>query len=410
VEWQDLLLLNKTGDLKGDIGNVQLILENDPKWKGVVGYCDFSYRIMKRKPPPFGKQSDVGEWTDADTSRLRIWFSHNYGITPKNADAHEAILVVAQEQRFHPVADYLTGLEWDGLRRVGTWLTEYLGVDQGAYSMAVAKKWLIAAVARVMRYPVKADCVLILEGNQGLGKSSALEVLGGGWFSDTHFALGEKDGYQQMQGVWICELAELDSFNKAESTRAKQFFGGKEDRYRPSYGRIAQNFPRQCVFAGTTNQENYFKDATGNRRYWPVMCKFIDVEALARDRDQLWAEALQLYRDGEEWWPSDDEKPLFEVEQDERFDNDAWEDLIVAWLIDPEQGATQQFTIDSILSGALRMEPAQMKPPEQKRVGQIMTRLGWRKSRPYIEDRGKRVRKNVYSRPVGWLANERECA
>lgn len=392
--WKDLMHYTDSGEPKSDIYNAKLVLDNDDGWQGVVGYCDFSYRIMKRKRPPFAN-SEPGEWTDTDTDRLRIWLSEKYGFTPKNADALGAVVVAAEANRFHPVRDYLQGLQWDGQLRVHAWLSTYLGAGHTKYNSLVAQMWMVGAVARVMRPPVKVDNVLIFEGLQGLGKSTTLSILGGDWFTDTPLALGDKDGYQQMQGVWIIELAELDSLNKAESTRAKQFFGSSVDKYRPSYGRMVQTFPRQCVFAGTTNQDHYLKDATGNRRYWPVGCQFVDAESLRKDRDQLWAEAYQMYCRGDLWWPADEHKHLFEEQQDQRFDEDVWQELIERYL---RTTVKDRVMISDIMADALNMQAAQMKPPEQKRVGQIMARLKWRRVRARVGA----VRETGYEPPSDW--------
>lgn len=411
-DWVRSMKKTRDGGFQANLYNAHLVLSHDSEWRGVLGYCEFSYRIIKRLPPPW-LGGAAGEWTDADTARLRIWLSKKYGFSPKSADAEDAILVAAQDQCFHPVREYLESLTWDKQPRVRAWLHTYLGAASRAedpherqrydrYVSLVGTMWLVAAVARVVRPPVKADCVLILEGLQGLGKSTALEILGRDWFSDTHFALGEKDGYQQMQGVWVCELAELDSFNKAESTRAKQFFASSQDRYRPSYGRRAHAFSRQCVFAGTTNQDNYLKDPTGNRRYWPVFCHQLDAEALARDRDQLWAEAYQLYCLNEPWWVQEHDKHLFEEQQEARFLADVWQDLIEDYLRDPVNWG-EHYTTHDLMAGPLKLDPAQMRQPEQTRVGQIMVRLGWRKSRKLITlGNGKQQRKWVYERPPDW--------
>lgn len=389
--WKLNFIYNDNGEIKSDIGNAKLVLEHDYRWHGILGYCDFSYRVLKRRPPPF-PNGCVGEWTDADTDRLRIWLAENYRFTPKTADALGAVVVIAELNRFHPVREYLNGLQWDHTQRLDRWLHTYMGAEFSVYSALVGRMFLIGAVARVMRPPVKMDTVLIFEGLQGLGKSTALQILAGDWFTDTPFVLGDKDGFQQMQGVWIVELAELDSFNKADHTRAKQFFGSKIDRYRPSYGRLTQTFARQCVFAGSTNQDQYLRDATGNRRYWPVACTKVEADALARDRDQLWAEAYYRYLAGDTWWPDEKHKEIFSDQQEQRFDRDVWEELIDDWL---SRITKNRVLMSEIMEDALGLEAAQMKPPEQKRVGQIMAHLGWEKVRARVAG----GRETGYERP-----------
>lgn len=378
-DWQIQLNKTATGHIKPNPYNLEMVLTHDKEWQGVLGYSEFSYSILKLKAPPY-LNGKVGEWSDTDTTKLRAWCEKKYRFTPGNADASEVVNAVAQDNSFHEVRDYLSGLEWDHKLRLDSWLSTYLGAELTPYTALVGSMWLIAAVARVMRYPVKADCVLILEGNQGVGKSTTAAILGGDWFSDTHFHLGDKDGYQQMRGVWICELAELDSFNKAESTRAKSFFSSTSDRYRPPYGRHVVEFPRQCVFLGTTNQDQYLKDVSGNRRYWPVRVEHVDMEKLREDRDQLWAEALHRFQEGYAWHPSKEQLPLFEAEQDFRFDEDVWTDLIYEHLLNIPKD--KPVLMSELFSEALKMDPGHMKPPEQKRIGMIMARLGWRKCRP----------------------------
>ncbi|NWE38608.1 conjugal transfer protein TraC [Pseudomonas yamanorum] len=395
--WKDQLARTENGSLIAHMQNVELILGNDERWAGVIGYSVFSSKIVKLRSAPFG--GGAGDWADIDDMRVMKWLAQQYNLRVKASHVIEAVSVVAHDHAFHPVREYLEKLEWDRVPRLETWLTDVLGVQATEYSAKVGKRWPISAVARVMRPGCKADSVMILEGGQGEGKSTAMGVLGGEWFMDTPFALGDKDSFQAIRGKWIVELGELDSFNKAESTKAKQFFSASTDTYRESYGRRTNDVPRQCVFVGTTNQEEYLKDATGNRRYWPVFCNKVDLEQLREIRDQLWAEALFCFEAGDIWWVTKDETRMFTEAQDERFVVDEWEGPILTWLEESQIGETA--TGNEILSQALKLDFGHWGKPEQMRVGAIMHRLGWRKKRmPALAKSG--VRPWSYQKPATW--------
>jgi len=395
--WTDSFQRNDKGGIRATLGNVRLILENDERWEKVLGYCEFSYRLMKIKPPPF-PHGQVGEWSDVDTTRLRVWISDEYGFTPASADAQDVALMVAQTNVFHPVRRYLAGVTWDKEPRLAHWMGDWLGSRANeTYLAEVGTKFLIGAVARVMKPGCKMDNVLILEGVQGLKKSSSIEALFGEWFSDAPILLGDKDAYQNIHGCWCVELAEMDAFNKAESTTAKSFFSQRRDRYRPSYGRFAQDFPRQCVFMGSTNQHEYFKDYSGNTRYWPVSCEHIEIEAIRDNRDQLWAEAYHRYREGEPWWIDRANAPLFEAEQDARMQADAWESVIDDWL---SSQTREHVTAHDVLTEAIKMPTHMIQKSHQMRIAPIMQKLGWGQGRAYVPaGEGKNKQTRVYVRP-----------
>ncbi|BBN53959.1 conjugal transfer protein TraC [Pseudomonas chlororaphis subsp. aurantiaca] len=395
--WKDQLARTENGSLIAHMQNVELILGNDERWSGVIGFSAFSSKIVKLRAAPYG--GGVGDWADIDDMLVMKWLAQQYNLRVKSTHVIEAVSVVAHDHAFHPVRDYLNGLEWDRVPRLGSWLTDVMGVAPTEYSSKVGKRWMVSAVGRVMKPGCKADSVMILEGAQGAGKSTAMSILGGEWFMDTPFALGDKDGFQAIRGKWIVELGELDSFNKAESTKAKQFFSASTDTYRESYGRRTMDVPRQCVFVGTTNQDEYLKDATGNRRYWPVACTKVELELLRQIRDQLWAEAMFCYLSGDIWWVNRDESPLFAEAQEERFVVDEWEGPILTWLEESQIGETATGT--DILSGALKLDFGHWGKPEQMRVGAIMHRLGWRKVRlPALAKSG--IRPWAYKKPAGW--------
>ena len=400
--WKDYLQRTGNGQLIPHPINVTLILGNDERWKGVISEDLFSAKTVKRRATPYGGQA--GEWSDLDDMRTSQWLASEYGLRIKTLSVLEGVSVVANDNRYHPVREYLEGLSWDGQPRLRTWLKDRLGgvplVAPPGYVEAVGVRYLISAVARVMVPGAKADCVLILEGLQGKGKSTALKILGGEWYMDTPFPLGDKEAYQMIRGKWLIELGELDAFNKAESTKAKQFFSASFDTFRASYARRTVDVPRQCVFAGTTNQDEYLKDPTGNRRYWPVSCTFVDLEGLRADRDQLWAEAMHLYKLGEPWWPQEAELPWFVAEQDARHQADAWEFPILKWL---ETNPDKVVTTDTLLEKALNLDLGHWGRPEQTRVGQIMHRLGWRRERLPARTKSG-IRPWGYARPADWMA------
>lgn len=399
--WRDLLYRTSTGGLTPHMINVGLILQNDERWSGVIARDEFSGKTVKLRTPPYGGMA--GEWSDLDDIMTSEWLAQQYNLLAKTSTVLEGVSVVAERNRFHPVRRYLEGLVWDGTRRLDAWLWMIMGVPLTSYSAKVGKRWLIGAVARVMKPGVKVDNVLILEGLQGEGKSTALGILGGEWFMDTPFTLGDKEAFQMIRGKWIIELGELDAFNKAESTKAKQFFSASVDTFRESYGRRTADVPRQCVFAGTTNQEEYLKDTTGNRRYWPVTVTKVDLAMLREIRDQLWAEALHCYRAKEIWWVEKGEAGLFEEEQNARYMVDAWEHRILPWL---EEYVGETVTSDQVLSGALNLDVGHWGKPEQMRVGHILHRLGWRRKRLSVAGKSG-IRPWGYERPSGW---KREAA
>lgn len=395
--WKDQLARSENGALIAHMQNVELILGNDERWAGVIGYSVFSSKIVKLRAAPFGGSD--GDWADIDDMRVMKWLAQQYNLRVKASHVIEAVSVVAHDHSFHPVREYLENLEWDRVPRIESWLTNVLGVKPSEYSSKVGKRWLISAVARVMRPGCKADSVMILEGGQGEGKSTAMGILAGPWFMDTPFMLGDKESFKAIRGKWIIELGELDSFNKAESTKAKQFFSASTDTYRESYGRRTNDVPRQCVFVGTTNQEEYLKDATGNRRYWPVFCNKVDLDHLREIRDQLWAEALFCFESSDIWWVTRDESWMFAEAQDERFVVDEWEGPILTWLEESQIGETA--TGNEILTQALKLDFGHWGKPEQMRVGAIMHRLGWRKRRmPALPKSG--IRPWAYQKPNEW--------
>ena len=395
-DWRDLLQKTDKAQVKPTSYNTRIILENDPAWQGVLGFCEFSHTIQKREPPPL-RHASRGEWDDTDDANLRFWLAQRYQIEPKGVDLADAVTGAALSAPFHPVCDYLDALLWDGIPRLDRWLVDYLGAgreslpadersdDHGHYLALVGRYYLIQAVSRVRAPGNKADSVLILEGGQGQYKSTALRLLfSDPWFSDTPIDIGSKDAYESIRGLWCIELAELDSLNKADATRAKAFFSSHTDRFRLPYARRAKSHKRQCVVAGTTNHQTHLKDYTGNRRFWSVSTGQIDIEALKRDRDQLWAEADHRYRQGEPWWVSDDEAYLFEEQQDARLDADVWESVIATWLKDKillvPPLARVHYTVSAaeIMGDGLKIDLGSMKRPEQTRVGLVMHALQWR--------------------------------
>jgi predicted P-loop ATPase len=260
-----------------------------------------------------------------------------------------------------------------------TWLTAHLGVTCTPYSQAIGKMFLISMVARIMDPGCKADHMIVLEGPQGAMKSTACRVLAGErYFADSLPDITHKDSMSYLRGLWLIEAAEMHAMTKAEVTALKAYITRQVERFRPSHGRLEVIEPRQCVFAGTTNKEVYLRDETGGRRFWPVRVGRIDIEALARDRDQLFAEAMVQYRAGAKWWPDKDfEHDHIVPQQAERYDADAWEDVIAAWLSTP-RGVV---TVGSVARFALGIEGRHLGRLEQNRIMAIMERLGWQRGK-----------------------------
>lgn len=372
--------------LRNDIVNAITILSYDPRWQGILRFDQFEQNLRFAKPPPWhpddAPKDQAEVWCDEDLTRLDAWFRRYWALELKDTAIGRAAYLVGRREEVNPLREWLDTLKWDGQKRLDTWLTAYLGAYDTPYSRFVGAKWMISAVARVYVPGCKADHLMVLEGPQGKGKSTALRVLAGAkYFADTPIEIGSKDAYIALRGKWVIELAELASTNKTESDRLKAFFSSPSDSYRPPYGQSNANFPRACVFAGTVNHKVYLRDETGNRRYWPVECGVIDTEGLAVDRGQLWAEAVHRYQAGERWWPELAERPMIEEAQSEREETDLWQATIYSWLeSEPAKTILKKsgaITAPQILEGALRLETGRCGRAEQMRVGSVMSQASW---------------------------------
>lgn len=337
-EWVKELEIRKSGDLKGSIANYELILRNDPRLKGAVKLNEFAHRLEVVRPLPW--RSHAGEWTDSDDAGLRGYTERHYKEVNRG-NLSDALVNVYEENRYHPVRDYLDGLKWDGVGRLDTLLVDYMGAEDSPYVRAVTRKALAAAVARIYRPGVKFDYVLTLVGREGVGKSSLFARLGGAWFSDTFLSVSGKEAVEQLQGVWIMEIGELAGLKKAEVEAIKAYISSQEDRVRLAYAKRTATFPRECVFVATTNNPSFLRSANGNRRFWPVeVGKGEARRSLWEGLDdatvgQIWAEAKAAYRAREPLYLKGAEAEEALRRQESHQEGDEWESLIREYLDKP---------------------------------------------------------------------------
>lgn len=381
------LLMDASGTPKACLANAVIVLRQHCK----IGMDEFANRMTFLNPAPWGS---VGHWSDRDDLLGTDWLQH-HGCNIKTNITNEAAQTLAMDFRFNPVADWLTSLKWDGEPRVDTWMTDFLGVDAGlpgtdrhAYTQMVGYRWLGQACARIMKPGCKAESVLVLEGPEGRFKSTALRALANGhldsnagvqWFSDSLPPIDHDEIATFLRGVWIFEIAELEAIRGKAWTHTRKFFSIQRDRYRAKYGRNIQDSNRMCVFAASTNEEKWGNDPAGLRRFWPLRPGKIRVDALLEARDQLWAEAMARYSEGEIFWFPEDQMHIARAEQLQRYEQDAWQVPVAAWLKREETKFDWEGTIsiEEVLAGACAKSRAFIDKGDSFRVSNIMRRIGW---------------------------------
>jgi putative DNA primase/helicase len=402
LPWRARLRKSDKGKTLGDEANAMIAMRSAPELSGLTQYNEFSLQCELRRAPPWRGAAAGDRWTDNDDMQLMVWLQHcGIGIRSRSS-VSECVAVCAHERVVHPVREYLEGLEWDATPRISTWLAKYMGASGGdEYLAAIGRRWLVSAVARVMRPGCQADHTLVFEGLQGAGKSRTARALAvhPDWFTDRLPDLHTADAAIQLAGRWIVELAELAAVRHTASIESsKAYLTRTHDVYRPPYGRRSVSVPRQCVFVGSTNEGAYLRDRTGNRRYWPVRCGAIELERLEADRDQLWAEALAAYRSNEPWHLDNDEQALAVAEQEERVIVTELEQEVTSYLERQEQGGIFEVEVKQIMVHALNLEPDKADYVERAgRIGPqvvaVMKQQGWQKVG--IVGRGKN-RRNVF--------------
>ena len=368
------------GDPRPILANAMIALREAPEWRGVVAFNEFSLSVVVKAPAPF--HSTIGaEWTDQEDRLATNWLQHQKIFVSVEV-AGQAVQAVARDRTFHPVREYLNRLKWDGVKRIEGWLNLYLGVEPTDYSIGVGQRFLRSAVARIMEPGCKVDTCLILEGEQGIKKSTALKTLAWPYFTDEIADLGSKDAALQTRGVWLIEIAELDGMTRADVGKIKAFMSRAVDRFRPPYGRHLLESPRQCIFAGSVNHGTYLRDDTGGRRFWPVACTRVLIDELARDRDQLWAEALASYRTGAPWWLDTPElNRQAEDEQSNRFEESAWDGLIMRWVDERLAMGYSSVSVAEILDLCIGKRCGEWTRADEMRVGGCLIRSKWKRVR-----------------------------
>jgi hypothetical protein len=325
---RDLLMTNKKGEPLSNIANAMTMLTHDPELDGCFQYdlMELDSVLVRRLPgeqPPFEFPRKL---SDVDISLVQVYLQR-HGLTQIGKTAvGDAIEAIARESAYHPIRDYFSSLTWDGVNRLDSFAHVYLGCADTQYNNTIGRLLWLQIVARIYRPGSQCDHMCILEGDQGAGKSSALAIIGGKWFSN-HLpsSVIDKDFSQHIKGKMLIEVAELEAMNKADTNAFKGVITRRVEKYRRSFGRKESVEPRQCTFAGSTNAKVYLKDSTGGRRFWPIQTGRIRRDLLDRDRDQLFAEAVLAFKEGAKWWPDEEfEKTYIAAEQEARRIVDPW--------------------------------------------------------------------------------------
>jgi predicted P-loop ATPase len=379
--WLGSAQCDSRAEPRPNLFNVMLALREDPRVSGLFAYDEMLRAPILMRPLPNNliQTEDSALFPhpvrDNDVGVLQELLQRS-GLEKIGKDVvHQAVDLRAHERSFHPVRDYLNAVSWDGVPRLSNWLSAYLGAKNNDYHRVIGPMFLVMMTARVLEPGCKADYMLVLEGPQGTLKSTACQILANRWFSDAlpDIRSAGKDVAQHLNGKWLIEVAEMSALDKAEASALKAFITRKTERYRPSYGRKEVIEPRQCVFAGTTNEAVYLRDKTGGRRFWPVKVGSVDIAALVRDRDELFAEAVVLYRAGAPWWPDAAfERNVIAPEQDARYEPDAWEDAIDTFL-----RGRSRVTILEIARDGLHITTDRIGTADQRRIRAALQRLSW---------------------------------
>lgn len=396
--WLKQLQRNKSGLPHPTVANALIILAHDPKFDGMLAFNAFTgRRVLLKTPPPATTKDFVmpgpypRSWREEDVSLIQAYMQRVWSDKFSHRTISDAMQVAALEHSFHPVRDWLDDLVWDGSPRLDNWLINAFDPSYGAltneewkrrhsYYQMVGSRFMIAAVRRVRDPGCKFDSMLILEGPQRIGKSTAfLTLFGRDWFSDSVPSdLRNRDAAIALHGLWCLEFAEIEHLVRMEIETIKAFLSRAIDHYRPVHGMDFIDVPRQAVLVGTTNSDDYLRDPTGNSRMWPVLCQSADIEWISLNRDQLWAEASSREVSGEAIWLDDKDAQAEAAETTSaRMSDEVWEPAIVKWLADPERISDPiPITSARVLEFALGMSKDKMTKASSMRVGIVLRAQG----------------------------------
>lgn len=369
-EWILRLPRDKKGALKNTFAVLCAIIRNAPE------FATLRHNDMTLSPELHGETLP-----ESEALRFREHIENRYGISPAWQNVLQAIQMVSRENRFHPVREYLQSLRWDGTPRVDSVLERILGVPNVTeLHRLMLRRWFVSAVARGISPGSKVDTALVLVGKQGHRKSTFFSVLGGEWFNDSQIDIRNKDSMLQLAASWIYEWGEIEQITNArEASEVKAVLSSRKDLFRPPYERGVQAVPRGCVLVGTTNQAQFLNDETGSRRFWviPAPAK-INVDGLAAARDQLWAEAVMLYQDGETWWLEESDDQEREADAERYQQSSPWEDEITAWLSANRKNPRMYpaFKLNELMEQCLQIEKKD-QDAKGKRVAKVLKKLGF---------------------------------
>jgi predicted P-loop ATPase len=381
------LAADMRGEPYANLDNAISVMQGHPRFAGRIWYDTFHQDIFTS-----WDTTEPRQWVDSDRVRVAAVFQREFGLVKFGDELIEkTVIAVAQENQRDELRDWLKSLRWDGTPRLDDWLQRSVGASADEYHTAIGRNFIISMVARGLMPGCKVDTMLVIEGAQGAGKSRLLAILGGKYYAELTESLDTKDFFVVLQGKWLLEIAELDAFRRTDVTRIKQALSSQQDRCRLPYAKRATDLPRRVVFAGSTNETEYLRDATGARRFWPLTVASIDHEWLHINREQLFAEAVDAFNNKASWW--DIPVEAAKAQADERRETDAWEPVIAEWCI-----GHYDVLVSEVLTG-IGVDISRQDKTAQMRIANIMRTIGYRKDRIYRG--GKQVR--------GWVRDYADC-